>query len=29
MPKIVIADDHPILLQGLYNQLIELGYSEV
>lgn len=29
MPKIVIADDHPILLEGLYNQLVKLGYTEL
>lgn len=29
MPKIVIADDHPLLLEGLYNQLFSLGYTEL
>ncbi|ASS48449.1 MAG: hypothetical protein A3D31_08195 [Candidatus Fluviicola riflensis] len=29
MPKIVIADDHPLLLEGLYNQLSNLGYTEL
>lgn len=29
MPKIVIADDHPILLEGLYNQLVNLGYTDL
>src|SRR5690606_34602856 len=29
MPKIVIADDHPILLEGLYNQLVKLGYTDL
>lgn len=29
MPKIVIADDHPLLLEGLYNQLINLGYDKL
>jgi DNA-binding NarL/FixJ family response regulator len=29
MPKIVIADDHPLLLEGLYNQLLNLGYTKL
>lgn len=29
MPKIVIADDHPLLLEGLYNQLINLGFDKL
>lgn len=29
MLKIVIADDHPLLLEGLYNQLINLGYNNL
>lgn len=29
MPNIVIADDHPLLLEGLYTQLITLGYTDV
>jgi DNA-binding NarL/FixJ family response regulator len=29
MPRIVIADDHPLLLEGLYNHLINLGYTKL
>jgi DNA-binding NarL/FixJ family response regulator len=29
MLKIVIADDHPLLLEGLYNQLQNLGYTNL
>ncbi|PWH86133.1 response regulator transcription factor [Brumimicrobium oceani] len=29
MPKILIADDHPILLEGLYVQLKNLGYTNL
>ena len=29
MPKIVLADDHPLLLEGLYNQLNNLGYTNL
>lgn len=29
MLKLLIADDHPLLLEGLYNQLINVGYSNV
>jgi len=29
MPKIVIADDHPLLLEGLYNQLLNSGYTKL
>ncbi|PWH85156.1 response regulator transcription factor [Brumimicrobium oceani] len=29
MPRIVIADDHPLLLEGLYNHLIKLGYTNL
>lgn len=29
MPKIVIADDHPFLLEGLYNRLYSLGYTDL
>lgn len=27
--RIVIADDHPFLLEGLYNQLVKLGFTNV
>ena len=29
MSKIVIADDHPLLLEGLYNQLLNIGFTSV
>ena len=29
MPTIVLADDHPLLLEGLYNQLLNLGFDKL